>query len=153
MKIKTEDVSALLDCIAQYFTSINAPKPDFGVPYNLDTKTQKQPLYEYTGHIGITGSHKGGMVITCAKEMVQEVLHIVLGAEDSSIDDLEGMIAEVANTIAGNARVHFGSGFDISVPTVVIGFPEEIKFQLAEPTLVIPMTWKGHAANAIIGLS
>lgn len=153
MKIKTEDVSALLDCIAQYFTSINAPKPDFGVPYNLDTKTQKQPLYEYTGHIGITGSHKGGMVITCAKEMVQEVLHIVLGAEDSSGDDLEGMIAEIANTIAGNARVHFGSGFDISVPTVVIGFPEEIKFQLAEPTLVIPMTWKGHAANAIIGLS
>lgn len=153
MKIKTEDVSALLECIAQYFTSINAPKPEFGVPYNLDTKTQKQPLYEFTGHIGISGSHKGGMVITCAKEMVQEVLHIVLGAEDSSSDDLEGMIAEVANTIAGNARVHFGSGFDISVPTVVIGFPEEIKFQLAEPTLVIPMIWKGYAANAIIGLS
>lgn len=153
MKIKTEDVSALLDCIAQYFTSINAPKPEFGVPYNLDTKTQKQPLFEYTGHIGITGSHKGGMVITCASEMVQEILHIVLGAESSTGDDLEGMIAEVANTIAGNARVHFGSGFDISVPTVVIGYPEEIKFQLAEPTLVIPMTWKGYGANAIIGLS
>ncbi len=153
MKIKTEDVSALLDCLAQYFTSINAPKPEFGVPYNLDTKTQKQPLFEYTGHIGITGSHKGGMVITCASEMVQEILHIVLGAESSTGDDLEGMIAEVANTIAGNARVHFGSGFDISVPTVVIGYPEEIKFQLAEPTLVIPMTWKGYGANAIIGLS
>ena len=153
MRIQSEDIAALLDCIAQYFTSINAPKPEFGVPYNLDTKTQKQPLFEYTGHIGISGSHKGGMVITCAKEMVQEILHIVLGAEQSSDDDLEGIIAEVANTIAGNARVHFGSSFDISVPTVVVGFPEEIKFQLAEPTLVIPMTWKGFSANATIGLT
>lgn len=53
MRTQSEDIAALLDCIAQYFTSINAPKPEFGVPYNLDTKTQKQPLFEYTGHIGI----------------------------------------------------------------------------------------------------
>ena len=153
MKIKTEDVTALLECIAQYFTSINAPKPDFGVPYNLDTKNQKHPLFEFSGHIGISGSHRGGMVFTCGSEMVKEILHIVLGTDHATEDDLVPMIAEMANTIAGNARTHFGSSFDISVPSVVVGLPDEVKFQLAEPTLVIPLTWKGFSANVIIGLT
>jgi chemotaxis protein CheX len=153
VKIKTEDVSALLDCITQYFTSIKAPKPEFGVPYNLDTKAQKHPLREYTGHIGISGSHRGGMVITCDKTMVSEIVKIVLGTPPTSDEDIIPMIAEMANTIAGNARTHFGSDFDISVPSVVVGEPEEFKFLLAEPTLVIPLTWNAHAANVIIGLS
>lgn len=153
MKIQTEDVNALLECIAQYFTSIKAEKPEFGVPYNLDTTKQKHPLFEYTGHIGISGSHKGGMVITCGKEMVQEILHIVLGTVNADDDEIVPMIAEMANTIAGNARVHFGSSFDISVPTVVAGELEEFKFQMAEPTLIIPLTWKGFSANVVIGLT
>jgi len=153
VKIKTEDVSALLECIAQYFTSIKAEKPEFGVPYNLDAKAHNHPLFDYSGHIGISGSHKGGMVITCAKAMVKEILHIVLGSEGNSEDELVPMIAEMANTIAGNARTHFGSGFDISVPSVVVGQPDEFKFLLAEPTLVIPLTWKGYSANVIIGLT
>jgi chemotaxis protein CheX len=153
LKIKEADVQGLLECIAHYFESIKAVKPEFGVPYNLDTKIVKQPIYYYTGHIGITGSHKGGMVITCEKELVENVVRTVLGTENPGEDETVPMIGEIANTIAGNARVHFGSSFDISVPSVVVGVPEEIKFQLAEPTLVIPFTWEGAAGNAIIGLT
>lgn len=152
MKIKEEDVKALLECISNYFISIKAGQPEFGVPYNL-TKGQKQPLYEYTGHIGISGSHKGGLVITCEKRLVEDIVRIVLETENPGEDEMIPMIGEMANTLAGNARVHFGSSFDISVPSVVIGEPEEFKFMLAEPTLVIPLSWKGDAANVIIGLA
>jgi chemotaxis protein CheX len=93
------------------------------------------------------------MVITCDKGLITILLKFVLGVEAPAEDDMINMIAEMANTISGNARVHFGSGFDISVPTVVVGEPEEFKFVLAEPTLVIPFTWLGHRANAIIGLT
>lgn len=55
--------------------------------------------------------------------------------------------------ISGNARIHFGSTFDISVPTVVSGEPEEFRSVLAEPTIVIPFTWLGQRANIIIGLT
>ena len=153
MKLSADDVNALLGCISGYFSSIGAGKPEFGVPYNLDTTKQKHPLYGYSGHIGISGSHRGGMVITCDKDLIAGLLQFVLGAKADSEEDVINMIAEMANTVSGNARVHFGSGFDISVPTVVVGEPEEFKFVLAEPTLVIPFTWLGHRANAIIGLT
>lgn len=153
MRLSAEDVKALLDCISDYFTSTGAAAPEFGIPYTLDTTREKHPLYAYSGHIGISGSHRGGMVITCDKGLIAILLKFVLGAEAPAEDDMINMIAEMANTISGNARVHFGSGFDISVPTVVVGEPEEFKFVLAEPTLVIPFTWLGHRANAIIGLT
>lgn len=153
MRITAEDVTALLDCIRAYFTSIGGQKPEFGVPYSLDARQQRHPLYTYSGHIGISGSHRGGMVITCDKDLISGLLQLVLGGPAVAEEDLIHMIAEMVNTIAGNARVHFGSGFDISVPTVVVGEPEEFKFVLAEPTFVIPFTWSGHQANAIIGLA
>jgi chemotaxis protein CheX len=153
MRLSGSDITALLNCTAQYFTQLGAAKPEFGVPYNLDGKTQKHPLLAYSGHIGITGSHRGGLVITCEKAVVEDLVKLVLGSSFESDEDIIPMIAEMANTIAGNARTHFGSSFDISVPTVVVGEPEEFKFVLADPTLVIPMSWKGHAANLIIGLT
>lgn len=153
MRLTTEDVTALLGCISDYFTSIGGQKPEFGVPYNLDAQTQKYPLYGYSGHIGISGSHRGGIIITCDKEFITGLLQLVLGSGGDSEEDSINMIAEMVNTVSGNARVYFGSGFEISVPTVVVGEPEEFKFVLAEPTLVIPFSWAGQRGNAIIGLT
>lgn len=153
MKIKDEDIQALIGCVERYFLNIKNIKPEFGVPYNLDPKAAKQPLYDFTGHIGITGSHKGGLVISCEQKMVADIVRAVLGTENPGEDETIPMIGEMANTIAGNARVHFGGSFDISVPSVVIGVPEEFKFLLAEPTLVIPFSWMGDAGNLIIGLA
>ena len=36
------------------------------------------------------------------------------------------LVGEVANTIAGNARSEFGEEFEISVPIVLRGAPDEI---------------------------
>lgn len=153
MKLSTDDVNALLGCLAQYFTGIGAARPEFGVPYTIDTHREKMPFLAYSGHIGISGNHRGGLVITCNRGLADALLSVVLGGAAESEDDAINMLAEMANTIAGNARVHFGNGFEISVPLVVVGEPEEIRFVLADPTLVIPFTWQGHAANAIIGLA
>lgn len=153
MKIKAEDINGLLESATRYFESLTKIKPEFGVPYNLDTRTQKHPLYQYSGHIGITGSHKGGLVISCEKKLVEDLVRIVLGSQNPSEEEIIPMLAEMANTIAGNARVHFGAGFDISVPSVFVGKLEEFKFLLAEPTLVIPLSWKNSAANLIVGIA
>lgn len=152
MKWRTEDIQAFMDSTSNYFTTVGSDKPEFGIPYNLDAGTKKYPLYAYSGHIGISGSHRGGIVLTCEKNLVAQLLHHVLGHGSESEEEIIQMLAELVNTVAGNARLHFGSGFEISVPTVVIGEPEEFKFVLAEPSLVLPLTWQGSHANAIIGL-
>lgn len=153
MKIKAEDINGLLESANRYFELLTKVKPEFGIPYNLDTRTQKHPLYQYTGHIGITGSHKGGLVITCEKGLVEDLVRVVLGSANPTEEEMIPMLAEMTNTIAGNARLHFGEGFDISVPSVLVGKLEEFKFLLAEPTLIIPLTWKNSAANLIVGIA
>lgn len=152
MKWRAEDIQAFVNATSNYFTTIVGAKPEFGIPYSLDAGTKKYPLHAYSGHVGVSGSHRGGIVLTCEKGLVAELLCHVLGSDSASEEEIIHMLAELVNTVAGNARLHFGGGFEISVPTVVIGEPEEFKFVLAEPSLVLPFTWNNFQANAIIGL-
>lgn len=152
MKIKDSDITALIQSTSNYFETLAAARPEFGIPYNLDTTSQKHPLLDYSGHIGLTGTHKGGLVITCERKLIESLVIAVLGGPLTNDEDVIPMIAEMANTIAGNLGTHYGEGFDISVPTVVIGGPDAFKFLLAEPTIVIPFSWQGSAGNLIIGL-
>jgi len=153
VQIKDSDIRAIIESAANYFDTLAGAKPEFGVPYNLDTKSQKHPLLDFSGHIGLTGTRKGGLVITCQRKLVESMVITILGGPVTNDDDVIPMIAEMANTVAGNLTKFYGAGFDISVPTVVIGEPEEFKFLLAEPTLVIPFTWQGSTGNLIVGLS
>ena len=53
-------------------------------------------------------------------------LLLQIGETDVSEHNLADMAGEVANTLAGNARVHFGSEFMISVPVIVQGRPSQV---------------------------
>ena len=73
-------------------------------------------------------------------------------AVSSIVADHEDLVGEVANTIAGNARKHFGSEFLISVPTVLFGRPDNIIFPRHLKNFVIPITWRSHRSYLIICL-
>ncbi|HNJ65831.1 MAG TPA: chemotaxis protein CheX, partial [Turneriella sp.] len=62
------------------------------------------------------------------------------------------MIGEIANTIAGNARTSFGSEFNISVPTIFKGKPNNFRIVLRTPVVVLPINWKGYQAYLVVGI-
>ncbi|MFW5801723.1 MAG: chemotaxis protein CheX, partial [Spirochaeta sp.] len=120
-----------------------------GVPYMREGDTI---LLDHTGLIGISGAQRGGIYVTADEAMLRELAGIILDGSDISPEDVVDMVGELTNTIAGNVRRSFGSGFMISVPIVLRGKPDDILMKLQPPVFVIPIEWRGHKLYLSVGL-
>ena len=124
--------------------SIVAKKP-------LLIKEINQYVLDYTGVIGISGSHKGSIFFSSTKGLLEDLLLAleVTGINEENIMDLVG---EVSNTISGNARFELGAKFMVSPPVILKGKGEEMKVSQIEEIYLVCLTWKGHKANLIVSL-
>lgn len=109
------------------------------------------PGLEITGVIGVSGARKGVVYLTAASELLSRVL-ACLGERDQSLDMQLDLAGEIANTIAGNAREHFGADFMISVPVVVQGKLDRVQLPADLRSFVIPLLWMEFEAYVVVCL-
>jgi chemotaxis protein CheX len=150
--IALNDAEAFVKSVTHYFEGIGVEAPTFEIPYTLESNTENYPLYEFSGHIGLTGTRRGALIFTCHAKLLQLLLEQVLGGDTFGEGDAVGMIAEVSNTMAGHLQTHFGKGFDITVPSVFLGTSEKLRFVVNTPVIVVPFSWRGVPANLLAGL-
>jgi chemotaxis protein CheX len=118
------------------------------VPFKLGKPTLKQdrqPNYEISGFIGLTGTVSGCAVINMNKEVALQLVSALIGEEVTELDDdCTDAIGEIANMISGNAKTDFPSeGTSISVPSVVVG-KHKVSYPSGLPIISIPcITDKG----------
>jgi len=96
------------------------------VPFKLgkpNLRQDKNPLYEISGIIGLSGAVTGCVVISLSKPIALQLVSALIGEEVTEIDeDATDAIGEIANMIAGNAKKDFpGEDTSISCPSVVVG--------------------------------
>lgn len=144
-----KDLQVFVDGATHYFRQSSAEPAKVSTPYLL--ASGQAVTYGYTGIIGIAGARKGCVYFTASAAMLKHLL-LSLGEEDMSHDVLCDLVGEVANTISGNARRHFGKDFMISVPIVVDGELERIKLPEALRSFIIPVTWHDYEAAVVISL-
>ncbi|GAB4189306.1 MAG: hypothetical protein Tsb002_16230 [Wenzhouxiangellaceae bacterium] len=147
--MKETDLKVFIDGAIHYFNQVSDIPATVQTPYlkeNNDTLA-----YEYTGIIGISGRKKGCVYFTAPGKLLRHLL-ISINEEDTSHDSLCDLVGEVANTISGNARRHFGPEFMISVPVVVDGKPERIRMPQDYRSFIIPVTWRSHESAIVICL-
>lgn len=138
-----------IDSVANYFRQLQDEDIIISTPYLNENHT---PIVsDYTGVIGITGNNKGLVYFTAPKPLLEKML-TVMQESDNGEDNLVDLVGEVANTVAGNARSHFGPDFNISVPFVFRGQPESINIPKDRYSFVIPLEWKGQMAAIVIYL-
>ncbi|TFV05286.1 chemotaxis protein CheX, partial [Bacillus stratosphericus] len=104
-----------------------------------------------SGVIAISGKNKGIVYFTSPEKMAKRLLEL-MGEKDTSEANLMDLVGEVANTIAGNARSEFGEKFEISVPVVIKGAPDEIMLPREGRSVVIPLEWKLCQAAIVVAL-
>ena len=96
------------------------------------------------------------------------VVAVLEGGEPTVIANAEGMrttpsvvafsksgevlVGEIANTISGNARRHFGPNFMISVPVVVAGSARSIQVPKDVKAYILPLRWHKLEAAMIASL-
>ncbi len=147
--MKEQELKYFIDVVVNYFRDISGEPSEMGIPY---IKEKDTVLLDYTGLIGISGTKKGAIYITASKDMLGDITTIILGSDNPGEDLIIDMAGEIANTIAGNVREHFGSSFMISVPIILKGCPEDIIIKMYPPIFIIPIKWRKHSAFLAVGL-
>lgn len=112
-----------IDSVANYFSQLNDDEIVIDTPFLQENHVPV--LSDYTGVIGITGNNKGLVYFTAPESLLHQIL-TTIKENDQGEDNLVDLVGEVANTIAGNARTEFGDEFNISVPLVFKGQPENV---------------------------
>ncbi len=144
-----EQLRVFVGLVQQYFERQTGRQADVGSPH-LGEATAL-PMYDFTGVIGISGSRQGCVYVTARRELLRALL-LQIGETDVSEHNLADMAGEVANTLAGNARVHFGSEFMISVPVIVQGGATAIQVPRNVKAYIIPLRWHKHEAALVVSL-
>lgn len=83
------------------------------------------------------------------------MLRYVLASQkttQTSDEFLLDAVGEIANTLAGNARRHFGSRLDISVPTTKLGGITPGVDHMRDRQFVITIDWKHFTAVLIVDI-
>lgn len=139
-----------INSVNNYFKHLTEIDSSMKVPYLKESKGLV--LKDYTGMIGISGSRKGFVYISADKEMYAELIHMFIGLDNPSREDVLDMAGEISNVVAGNVRANLGANFMISVPTVFEGMPESFEIPEDVSIYVIPINWSEHEAFVVIGL-
>ena len=147
--MKEKRLQVFIDGVHNYFTQVNDYGIEVGTPYLVENINP--PSGDITGVIGITGPITGCVYFTAPIDLLRHLL-MTIKEPDLSVANMMDLVGEVANTIAGNARSEYGPEFDISVPFVIKGVPDEIHLPRDSRSFVIPIGWKTHNANIVISL-
>jgi chemotaxis protein CheX len=143
------ELKSIIRIVTEYFLNITGVPALMGLPY---IKRENEPVFDYTGIIGISGSRRGGVYYTAGRELLEEFGACILGEETLDGAALDDLVGEMTNTIAGNMREIFGPSFLISVPMILKGKIDNISIRLKPPVFVIPIKWKNHTSRLVAGL-
>lgn len=144
-----QQLRIFVDIVRQYFDRETGRAPEIGSPHLGDASAL--PIHDFTGVIGISGERQGCVYVTAHRDMLRALL-LQVGETDVSDNNLCDLVGEVANTVSGNARVHFGPNFMISVPVVVKGKAEAIQVPRNIKAYIIPLRWHKHEASLVVSL-
>ena len=136
--LSEQDITVLIEGTKHYFKTSTDEEVVVETPYIVST--DEFAVSDYTGIIGISGERKGIVFVTAPQTMLR---YLVLSRD---------VIGEVANTISGNARRSFGSGFMISVPLIVQGRPERMGLPEDLVGYAIPFRWKSFPFQLVVSL-
>ena len=144
-----KELRVFIDIVSQYFERQTGRVPEIGSPYLGDPNAL--PIHDYTGVIGISGERQGCVYFTARRDLLRQLL-LHVGESDISESNLSDLVGEVANTISGNARRHFGPDFMISVPVVVAGNANAIQMPRTVKAYILPLRWHKLEATLVVSL-
>jgi chemotaxis protein CheX len=142
------ELKIFIDAVTNYFAHLTKEPAEVRAAYLADTGV---PRFEYTGLITLSGNFRGCVYFSAPRILVRELL-IQLQEPDTCQDNLLDAVGEVANTISGNARRHFGDGLEISVPITIFGATEQIRANVRSRPFAIMLRWQRYEAAVVVDI-
>ena len=143
------ELKVFINAVTHYFTLLTRTPARIRTVYLANGA---MPLFEYTGLITVAGRYHGCVYFSTSGDALRALL-VEFREPDRQEANLLDAVGEIANTIAGNARKHFGKDLEISVPVTIRGVPEKIKSAVRTRPFAIHLEWSSHDAVVIIDLA
>lgn len=146
--MKTDDLQIFIDGARGFFDT-NLGKGEIQVGEPSLQKSTHSTFYEYTGVINIFGDKVGRVYFSSPMALITHLLQ-AMGEKNIDDDLIADVVGEIANSIAGNAREYYGSGFCLSIPTVLKEGEVDSQALRSCESYVIPLNWKGSSSSVAV---
>ncbi len=149
-ELRTEDIEIFSEAIAHFFTTCTGETAAVRSAYLLEA--DRPVLWnDFNGLIEVSGNYRGSI---CFSAPAALLTHVLLKIGDSEYtDERQGdLVGEIANTLSGRARRHFGEGLQISPPRLLQPGDSGESPRPSSLPYAIPLTWHGYEANLVVQL-
>ncbi len=144
----SESVGVFIKMMSRCLTTLSRVTPTFGDP-TIDLVLPR--LHAYNGCISVEGPINGWIALSFTKEFTDDLLSFIF--EPSRTEEIRIDIAgEIANTVAANAREHFGRRLIIHPPLATGNAALDPSLKHSTAFLKVPFKWHGHPAILLITL-
>lgn len=149
--IDEHEIQVFVEAVSRYFLQITGQKAEIRAAFLTDGD-QVLPVFEFTGMIKISGGYYGAIYFSADRYLLSRLLQ-VMNEPRHGEDHLLDAVGEIANTLAGNARQHFGESMEVSVP-LTMGEDESkrLKGLVRARPYVIMIRWKQYEASVIVDI-
>ena len=122
----------------------------------LLVKTTRQPRYDISGIIGLSGKAAGTIVLCMERELARLTTQSLLDTEIRSAqitEDVIDAVGELVNIIAGGAKAQLAQyEMSVSLPTVITGKGHCIDFPRNTKPICIPFACQAGYLDVEVGL-
>ncbi|MDR3087679.1 MAG: chemotaxis protein CheX [Azoarcus sp.] len=148
--INENDIRIFMDAISAFFQQVSEEKIEIKAAYLVEDAITAS-TFDLTSYIALSGDFTGRIYFSAPRSMVTHLL-LIMGEPNRNDERLLDAVGEIANTISGNARKHFGESMQISVPTTEATAPGWLDTVVSPRSYVILVKWKQYRATIVVDI-
>ena len=156
--MKAEHVNAFLVPAVEVLQKMAGTKVTVGKVARLDQDAGGSVDHHLSIIIGLRGRLSGSVILTAARPVAVRLAGLIVktAPEEVAEDDVRAIMAEVANTVVGNATVLLydqGIKAGITPPTVVLGPEVSFGFDAGVESVQIPLKTEAGEITVVVSLT
>lgn len=148
--LRPEDIEVFARAITEFFETTAGEKAMVRSAWLLE---QEEPVLrdDYNGLIAVSGVYSGSICFSAPHRLLDYVL-LASGEQQYSEANYLDIVGEIANTLSGRAREHFGEGLAIAPPYSFTRNSAPVARRAAAVPYAIPIAWRCSEANLVVHL-
>jgi chemotaxis protein CheX len=150
MNIDENDLRSFLDAINAFFFQITREKVEIESAYLVEAGLSA-PTFDLTSYISLSGNFSGRIYFSAPRALVSHLL-LLMGETNRKEEHLLDAVGEIANTLSGNVRKHFGETMEISVPVTQATDADWLKKFVSPRSYAILVKWKQYRASVVVDI-
>ena len=145
------DIEIFTEAIGEYFEASTGEKALVRSAYLLEGSDAPVLWNDFHGVIAISGGYHGTVCFSAPRKLLSHLL-MSIGDRNYTDECHLDLVGEIANTLSGCARKHFGEMLQISTPMTFLGRAGEVRAATDSIPYAIPFQWRGYEAGLVVHL-